>query len=224
MNTNSVLRFLRELTRNNNREWFEANKNLYLEAKNEVEHFVNFLIPAVSTFDKTVSSPLVKDCMFRIYRDTRFSNDKRPYKTNFGAFIAKGGRKSIYPGYYVHFENENSMIAGGIYMPQPDVLKAIRTEIVENTDEFKKIINAKTYKKYFGELDDDAKLVNAPKDFPKDFPDIDLLKFKNYTCFHAVSNKVLNISDYEKYTLDVFKAMLPFNSFLNEAVENMNAK
>ena len=215
------MRFLREIKQNNNREWFNENKELYLSAKNEVESFVNSLIPAIMNFDKSISSPTVKDCMFRIYRDTRFSPDKTPYKPNFGAYIAKGGRNSIYSGYYVHFEYGNSFLSGGIYMPQPPVLKALRQEIFENTDEFKKIIQTKNFKKYFGEIDDEAKLTNAPKDFPKDFADIDLLKFKNYICFHPVNNKMVQSENYFDYAIEVFKAMYPFNHFLSGAFERM---
>ena len=221
MNAEIVIEFLSELQQNNNRDWFQSNKEYYLEAKNEVETFVNHLIPALMKIDKTILPLTAKECMFRIYKDIRFSTDKSPYKINFGAYIARGGRKSIFPGYYVHFENDNSFLSGGIYMPQPEVLKAIRKEIFENIDEFKSIIQNESFKKYFGAMDDESKLSRAPKDFPADFPDIDLLKFKNYFCIHPVKNKLVSSDKYLEYAINIFKAMLPLNKFLNEAIEKM---
>ncbi len=218
MNSKLVLNFLKTLSENNNQEWFHNNKSAYDEAKKEFETFVNKLIPAVAEFDKGIQNISVKDCTYRIYRDIRFSKDKTPYKINMGAYIVKNGKKSNRAGYYFHIEPGGSLLAGGIYLPPPDVLKAVRSEIYYNAEKFKKIIYDKEFVKLFGELDPD-KLVNAPKDFPKDFPDIDLLKYKNYTFIHKLTDKQILSENLFEETIRMFKAMYPFNSFINNALD-----
>lgn len=218
MNSKLVLNFLKTLSDNNNQEWFHKNKNVYDEAKKEFETFVNKLIPAVAEFDKGIQNITVKDCTYRIYRDIRFSKDKTPYKINMGAYIVKNGKKSNRAGYYFHFEPGGSLVAGGIYMPPPDILKTVRSEIYYNAEKFKKIIYDKEFVKIFGELDQD-KLVNAPKDFPKDFQDIDLLKYKNYTFIHKLTDKQVLSENLFEETIRMFKAMYPFNSFINNALD-----
>ena len=135
-----LFQFLRELKKNNNKEWFDANRSHYSALRKEFENFINLVIAEITVFDKTVAHTTAKASIFRINRDIRFSNDKLPYKTNFGAFIAKGGRKGINAGYYIHVEPGEGFLAGGIYMPSGPMLKAIRTEIYENIEEFKKIV------------------------------------------------------------------------------------
>lgn len=144
--------------------------------------------------------------------------DKTPYKTNFGAYIVKGGKKSGLAGYYFHIEPGLSMLAGGVYMPPPDVLKKLRTEIYENIDEFLGIINNRNFVKHFGKLDDDMKLKSAPKDFPKDFPDIEYLKFKNYSVAKNINSELLHSNKLMDEVLTVFAALIPFNKFLNNAI------
>jgi uncharacterized protein (TIGR02453 family) len=129
MDTKLIIDFLSQLKLNNNREWFQDNKKWYDASKKEVENFVSEMITTLSAIDPALQTPVMKDCMFRIFRDVRFGADKSPYKTNFGAFIAHGGRKSSFPGYYFHFEPGESMLAGGVYQPQPDTLKLIRNEV-----------------------------------------------------------------------------------------------
>lgn len=215
-----VFQFLQELTTNNNREWFQANKKAYEQSKSAIEVFIKELITGVQSFDDSLAGITPKDCMFRINRDVRFSNDKSPYKTNIGGFIAKGGRNAMNAGYYLHIEPGKSFLGGGIYMPPADKLKMIRNEIYFNAPTFKKIITDTTFKKYFTEIWDDAKLKNAPKDFPKDFVDIDLLKFKNYTIIHPLKDEQIIQADFYQYVLDVFKAMFPLNRFLNHAISH----
>src|SRR5512136_197267 len=131
-----ILSFLEQLQENNNREWFQVNKILYEKAKAEFEEFINSLIPAIAKFDDSVRHVTAKDCIFRIFRDVRFAKDKSPYKTNFGAFMSKGGRKSHGPGYYFHLSPEECFLSGGVWMPAPDVMKKIRQEIYYNIAEF----------------------------------------------------------------------------------------
>jgi uncharacterized protein (TIGR02453 family) len=216
----NVYKFLLDLADNNQREWFHSNKKAYDETKSSVEAFIKELIKGVQSFDATVVGIVPKDCMFRINRDVRFSNDKSPYKTNIGGFIAKGGRNAMNAGYYLHIEPGKSFLGGGIYMPPADKLKMIRNEIYFNAANFKKIVAQPDFIKYFTEIWDDNKLKNPPKDFPKDFEDIDLLKFKNYTILHQLKDEQVLQPDFYQYAIDVFKAMYPLNSFLNNAINN----
>lgn len=218
MLSQNLIQFLYNLRDNNNREWFHNNNETYQIVKKEFEQFIALVIMEISQFDSSIQNVNPKDCIFRINRDIRFSNNKSPYKTNFGGFIVPGGRNAGYAGYYVHIEPENCFLAGGIYMPPADRLKAVRTEIYENTDVFKKIIHDKTFVKYFGELSVEDKLKQPPKGFPKDFSDIDLLKYKHYTVAKNISEDLIVSKQYIKETIDTFKVLCPFNQFINEAI------
>lgn len=218
MNTRLIHAFLTELKSHNNRDWFQANKKQYEMARNEVTDILNIVIPGIRKFDPEIGSPAPKDCLFRIYRDVRFSKDKSPYKTNFGAFIARGGRKGNYAGYYFHIEPGNSFFGGGIYMPPSQVLKSVRREVLYHADELKKIIEDKTFRQNFGGLQGD-KLVRPPKDFPKDFKDMELLKYKDYLAMQAVDDDLLLSDHYVDHMLKVFQAMKPLNQFLNRAID-----
>ena len=219
MISKELIQFLKDLKENNYKEWFHENKPRYQKVKKEFEEFVNTLIIETATFDKNVTNLEPKKCIFRINRDIRFSKDKSPYKTNFGGFLVKGGRNAGYAGYYVHIEPGNSFIGGGIYMPPADKLKAVRTDIYENSEEFKAILNHKDFKKHFKGLDDHGSLKTAPKGFPKDFPDIDLLKHKHFVVGKSVDDSILMSPDFKDKVIEVFKAMLPLNNFLNQAIE-----
>lgn len=220
MITKQLFEFLSALKENNTREWFQSNKKVYEAARKEADSLITNIIPEIVKLDPAVGSPVLKECGFRINRDIRFSNDKSPYKTNMGYFIAKGGRKSILPGYYLHFEPGASMIAGGIYMPQPDVLKKIRNEVYFNAKELSNILNAGDFKKYFSELDDFDKLKKVPAGFPSDFEFADLLKYKSYTVIHSVTDAQVIDKEFTDYALKVFGAMLPLHQYLTRAIEN----
>ena len=220
MDATLVIDFLSQLKLNNNREWFQDNKKWYDDAKKEVENFVSGMITTISAIDPAVQTPPVKDCMFRIFRDVRFGADKSPYKTNFGAFIAHGGRKSNYPGYYFHFEPGESMLAGGVYQPQPDTLKLLRNEVYFHSAELKEIIGNPSFRKYFGHLGDFDKMKKAPKDFPADFPDIDLLKYRSYIVSLQIPDKIVISDNYQKQVLEMLQELQPFMAFLNRAISN----
>ncbi|OQX78277.1 MAG: TIGR02453 family protein [Bacteroidetes bacterium 4484_249] len=214
MNMKTVLDFLTSLRENNTRNWFNDNKAKYETAKKEFEDLLNLLIPAVYNFDPFIGTITPKQCIFRIYRDVRFSKDKSPYKTNMGGFISKGSRNGGFAGYYVHIEPGKSFLGGGLYMPASDDLKKVRQEILYNIEEFKKIISKKTFKKTFKEIEGE-KLKRPPKDFPADFPDIELLKYKSYVVLHELTDKKILSTGFNNYIIDVFKEMYPLNKFLN---------
>jgi uncharacterized protein (TIGR02453 family) len=213
-----TLAFLKNIKSNNNRDWFEKNKERYLAAKEEHELFVDKIIKGVAKFDKKVSADMkAKDCVFRIYKDVRFSKDKTPYKTNFGASINPGGKKSLVAGYYLHIEPGASFLAGGVYMPEASMLQAIRQEIDYNADAFLKILKSASFKNYFNGLDDVDKLKNPPKGFEKDHPQVEILKHKHFLVSYALSDKDLNEKGVETRILSGFKAMHPFLEYLREA-------
>jgi uncharacterized protein (TIGR02453 family) len=214
------LKFLKALGKNNNREWFQANKEWYDRIKGEFEIFVNLLIGEVGKLDPEVKGIVAKDCVFRIYRDTRFSPDKTPYKTNMGAYMVRGGKKSPFAGYYFHMEPGACFMAGGIWMPPAEILKAVRDEIYHNSDELLAILAKPSFKKHFKEIEGD-RLKNAPKDFPPDFEQIDLLKFKSYNLIKYFDDKLLMEKNLLKETGKVFEQMVPFNHFLNKVIEDV---
>ncbi|PLX18706.1 MAG: TIGR02453 family protein [Marinilabiliales bacterium] len=218
MLSKSLLQFLRDLKENNYKEWFHENKPRYQKVKKEFEQFVAHTIADIAQFDNSVKHLEPKHCIFRINRDIRFSNDKSPYKTNFGGFIVPGGKNAGYAGYYIHIEPGNCFLAGGIYMPPPDRLKAVRNEIFENTADFKKILSDKNFKKHFSEISSENKLKTAPKGFPKDFKDIDLLRHKHYTVLKYIDEELVTSDKFVDKVRETFMALYPFNSFINEAI------
>jgi uncharacterized protein (TIGR02453 family) len=215
----SILHFIENLEKNNNREWFQKNKALYDEAREAFEATINVLIPAIARFDSSVKFVTAKDCLFRIYRDVRFAKDKSPYKTNFGAWISKSGRKSSGPGYYVHMQPDGCFLSGGIYMPDAETLKKIRQEIFYNVAELKRILADRKFKKYFSGIDEWDKQKIAPRDYPKDFPEIEILKNRSYTISHAIERKVVESDAFPEYALKVFQTMYPYNVFLGRAID-----
>jgi uncharacterized protein (TIGR02453 family) len=214
-----VIQFLQELSENNNREWFQNNKKRYDESREKVLFLTEVVINEIRKFDPEIPLLEPKDCLFRIFRDVRFSNDKRPYKTNFGSFIAKGGRKSMHAGYYFHIEPSGSFVGGGIYMPAAEPLKAIREYIAENGEEFLSIINNKDFKTVYPEMMDD-KLKTAPKGFSPDHEFINLLRYKSFAFSSQLNKSQILADNYIEQLVYSFKILQPVNRFLNDALEN----
>jgi uncharacterized protein (TIGR02453 family) len=213
----SLLQFLDNLSENNNREWFNSNRSTYETVRRNFESFVQDVITDISVFDPIMKGLEAKSCIFRINRDTRFSNDKSIYKTNMGAFIVRGGRKNgdRFAGYYIHIEPGKSMFAGGAYMPPAPWLSAIRNKIDLNGSELRKILNNKELIKHFGALSGET-LKTAPKGYPKDHPFIDLLRFKSYILVKELTDKEVTSDNFYSQTLEVCKAMKPLLDFLND--------
>lgn len=218
MDFKRALKFLTDLKKNNNKDWFDKNKKEYDKIRKEVIEFVTGMIKRIQSFDPTLAGLEAKQCMFRINRDVRFSKDKSPYKSNFGLSFNRNGKSSAFAGYYLHIQPGECFIAGGSYAPMPEHLAAIRQEIDYNFDEFKKIISNKEFKKYFGVLRGE-KLSRPPKGYEADNPAIEFLKHKAFLMWHEFDQKKLSEKDFEKYCATVFKAMKPMLDFINRAIE-----
>jgi uncharacterized protein (TIGR02453 family) len=215
----STLDFLKNLKLNNHKDWFEEHRKQYDAAKKNVLDVAEQTIKTISLFDSDIKDLQAKNCMFRINRDVRFSNDKSPYKTNMGAYFAKGGKKSVYAGYYLHVEPGKSFLAGGLWMPQSEQLNKVRQEIDYNALAFKKIIYNKDFVNYFNKLDEKEKLRTIPKGYPKDHPEAELLKLKSYIVSHALSDITLTSKELSKQISAAFKAMNPLIKFINTALD-----
>ena len=213
----TTLNFLSGLKKNNDRDWFKNNQGPYTDAKINFETMVQKIIDEIIVFEPIMKGLEVKNCVYRINRDIRFTNDKSPYKAHFGAFIVRGGKKNgdKFAGYYIHIEPGKSIIAGGAYMPPSPWLAAIREKIDQGSVQFNKIINQKDFIKYFGQLSGE-KLKTPPRGYSSDNPNIDLLKFKSYLVVNEVSDKTVLSPEYFGHVIKVLKAMKPLNDFLND--------
>ncbi len=212
-----LLAFLKDLKANNNKDWFTANKSRYETSKAEFEAFITNLFAEISVFDPSISHLKAKECVFRIYRDVRFSKDKSPYKTHFGAHISLAAKKSeihTRSGYYIHIEPGDSMLAGGAYLPQGDWLKGIRQEIDYNGNDLVAILENPEFKKTFGELQGE-KLARMPKGFPENHHHIELLKHKSFLASHKLTDADISKPDFVKTAAKVFETLKPLGDFLN---------
>ena len=218
MNFPLIFKFLKGVAKNNNREWFEKNKPTYLEAKSLFEDFLEAFHKELVKIDESLGSLNPRKMGFRIYRDVRFSKDKRPYKTNMGAGFSPHGKMEQEPGYYIHIEPGKCFMAGGIYMPNPENLAKIRQEIDYNAAKFLKILNAKEFKKYFDGLSDWDRVKTAPKGYPKDHPHIDLLKNKSFTVSCQFTDAEVNDKNFIKKLVVICKSIKQLNDYLNEAI------
>lgn len=218
----STISFLRELKKNNNKPWFDDNKKKYLSAKTDFEDFVEKIIAITSSFDNDIKNLQVKNCVFRINRDIRFSKDKTPYKTNMGASFNRDGKKSIFAGYYFHFEpGGKSFAGGGLWMPETNELKKLRQEIDYCFWEFKKIVTSPVFKKQYAglEMNEGERLVNVPKGYEKENPAASFLKFKSFVATKNIPDTHLNTPALLKEVETAFKALTPLVKFINRSLE-----
>ena len=216
----STIKFLKDLKKNNNKPWFDANRKVYETAKQNFAEFIEAVIKKHAQKDASISHLTPKDCMFRINRDVRFSKDKSPYKSNFGASINSGGKKSLTAGYYFHLEPGECFVGGGIYMPMPEELKKLRQEIDYNFSDFKKIIGSKKFKSVYGDLDRSAEytLSRVPKGYETDNPAAEYLKLKSYVAMVKFSDADLTSKELVKKTVAAFETLQPLLVFLNKAI------
>ncbi len=214
----STFNFLKEVKKNNNRDWFSSHKDLYEQAKSDAVQFLDQILKKSVRFEPLLKGVNAEKCIMRIYRDVRFSKNKDPYKTNFGLpFPGKiaGMEKT---GYYLHIEPGASFVGGGYWMPTPEDLKKIRQEIDYNPKEIHKILENKEFRQLFGQLSEEDKLKNAPKEYPKDHPDIELLKLKQFVAFTPLSDKELMNESGVDTVLHAVKTLKPMIDFLARSI------
>ncbi len=217
----STIKFLKDLKKNNTKEWFDVNRKIYEAAKADFLNLTEAVLKAIVAKDETLSHLDPKKCVFRINRDVRFSKDKSPYKTNMGMSISKGGKSAMSAGYYFHLEPGACFIGGGIYMPMPDEVKKIRQEIDYNWDEFKKIITTKKFATVFGDITKSAEfsLVRPPKGYDENNPAIDYIKLKSWTATTPIMDIDLTEKQLANKIVAVFETMKPLIDFLNRGID-----
>ena len=218
----TTIGFLSLLKKNNNKPWFDQNRDKYISAKNNFEEFVKKIISLTSSFDDDIKLLEVKNCTFRINRDIRFSKDKTPYKSNMGAYFSRGGKKSVFAGYYFHLEpGGKSFAGGGLWMPTPQELQKVRQEVDYCFPEFKNILNSSSFKKHYPGLEMNKKemLINVPKGYDKNNPAGDFLKLKSFVATKEISDSHLNLQSFTKEVSLAFKALMPLVKFMNRALE-----
>ena len=215
----STLKFLKELKKNNNKPWFDANRKQYEQAKEDVIVFTEKMIAAIAAFDQPIENLKAKDCMFRINRDVRFSKDKSPYKNNLAVYFNRNGTKGNGAGYYLHIEPGASFVAGGMWMPEPKELSQIRQEIDYNFDAWKKFTGNAGFKKTFTEGVKGEALVRPPKGYEESNPAIEYLKLKSFIVTRSFSDTEIQSKTFLKDAAGVFKTMKPLIDFLNSAID-----
>lgn len=214
----AIYSFLSDLEQNNNKSWFDNNRDRYNDTRTKFLYLTELLINEIRSFDPEIGVLEPGKCMFRIYRDVRFSNNKQPFKTNYGSYIARDGRSGGNPGYYFQIQpHGESFLSAGIYMPDPVKLKAIRNEIYNHPDSFIEIIEDPEFKEKFRLFEDD-KLKTAPNGYPKDWEHIDLLRYKSYAPYRIVNEEELFGKDLFENIIRDFEILHRFNQFLYEAI------
>lgn len=217
-----VINFLKDLANNNNKEWFDLNKEKYLNVKAYIDEFTQDLLNGISDFDQSAKFLSPKDCTYRIYRDTRFSLDKTPYKSHIGIFINPPyGKKSFRMGYYLHLEPANcSLGVGNVCLP-PNLITGIRKSIKDNIEEYLEIIEKPEFKNLFKKIGENP-VKTAPKGFSKDWEYIELVKPKDYYVSHSLKNREVFSKNFLNKAIGIFKIGKPFMDFINYTIDELD--
>lgn len=217
MTLQTTLDFLRDLAANNNKAWFDDHRDRYDQARSAFELTVDDLIHRFTAFDD-MGHLRAKDCMFRINRDVRFSKDKSPYKTNFGAVIAHGGRKGTGRVYYLQVGADESFAAGGLHQPDSTQLDNIRRHINQDATPLRELLAAPDFVSQFGAMQGDQ-LKTAPRGYDKEHPDVDLLRYKQYLAIHPLPEDLVVSDRFVDHLVEVYRAMKPFNVYLERVAQ-----
>ena len=224
-----VLAFLRDLEQNNNREWFHALKERYLFVQKKWNAFCEELIREIGAYDADIAQLTLRDCTYRIYRDTRFSPDKSPYKTHFGVFLAPGGKKSMHAGYYFHVGTGESneypqghMLAAGNYCYEPKAIQILREDISDGWESFQNEVLAVADPRFV--VDQEGALKRVPKGYAPDAPYADWMRLKSYCLVMNVDDDFITQPDLAKRVADLFRTTKPFNDYINRAVDFVHGK
>jgi len=239
MDAKRILGFLRQVTANNNRPWFQEHKSEYEAVRADFEQGVAQALERIVTFDEEVAYQKVKDCTYRFYRDTRFSPDKSPYKNHLGAYINAKGKKALRGGYYIHLEPGHCLLAVGNYWLPTNILTACRNEMMGNTAEWLRCVENSEFVKYFGT---DAatsfpspadvsswdqpqgfgleKLKTCPSGFPRDWEHVSYLRLKDYCAWHAVEDDFFMGDGWLDEMERIFRAAKPMMDFMNAVIDD----
>jgi uncharacterized protein (TIGR02453 family) len=207
--------FLKQIKKNNNRDWFAEHKDRYLLELAQVEAFADGLLAEMNKHDE-IETATGKKSLFRIYRDTRFSKDKTPYKSHWSGGFKRATKKRR-GGYYFHIEPGNSFVAGGFWGPEPKDLKRIRDEFAYDAKAIRAILKSKAFVSTFGTIEGEQ-VKNAPKGFDISNPAIDLIRFKQLILKRDFTDKEVCADDFLKQVNDTFKKMRPFLDYMSEVL------
>ncbi|HEU4883495.1 MAG TPA: DUF2461 domain-containing protein [Longimicrobium sp.] len=201
--------YLADLAENNERAWFEAHRSEYQALREDFAAFVGQAIAAIAEWDEGLRWKDPRDCMFRIYRDVRFSNDKSPYKTTFSAHISEQNRRGGPPGYYLEIDHTGTMLAaGGIWMPEPRTLARLRDSIAEHPQRLQKVLRSRGFKKTFGDLQGD-RLTRPPRGYSDATPLIEYIKLKSFIVWRERDVRTAPHDDALSWLTDSFRAARP---------------
>ena len=220
MLTKDSLQFLEDLKSNNNRDWFLDNKKRYEIFKKDYQQLVSDFLDAMKPLDPSLEMLEVKNCMFRINRDIRFSKDKSPYKDHIGVWLSSGAKGMNRSGYYVHIAKAGSFIAGGLYCPEAEDLKKVRKEIAYFHEDLEEIIGSKNFQKEFGDFDRNEKnlLKNPPRGYEKEHPAIEFLKLKSFETSQKFDINEVTKEDFVAKMSEKLIVLKPLNDFINRAL------
>ena len=225
----TVLQFLRDLAQHNDRAWFNEHKERYLAVQQRWNEFCESLIGEIGAFDPDIARLTLRDCTYRIYRDTRFSPDKSPYKTHFGVFLAPGGKKSMHAGYYFHVGTGESneypqghMLAAGNYCYEPKAIQILREDISDGWESFQNEVLAVAGPRFV--VDQEGALKRVPKGYAPDAPYADWMRLKSYCLVMNVDDDFITQPDLAKRVADLFRTTKPFNDYINRAVDFVHGK
>jgi uncharacterized protein (TIGR02453 family) len=214
--------FLEELAQNNRREWFEAHRPEYQALRDDFCAFIGQVIERTADFDERVRWKDPKDCLFRIYRDVRFSANKSPYKTTFSAYVSEQNRRGAPPGYYLEVDEKGTLLAaGGVWMPPAEPLARLRTSIAEHPERLQKVLRSRGFKKTFGDLQGDDRLKRPPRGYSEDTPLIEYIKLKSFIVWRETDARALTHDGALAYVTDSFRAALPLVSWVRAALEGL---
>ena len=235
MNAKRILKYLRQLARNNNREWYLANKAEYLAVRADFEQGVAQAIGRIAGFDPTIAHLSVRDCTYRFNRDTRFSTDKSPYKNHFGAYIAAHGKKALHGGYYLHLEPGHCLVSAGNYWLPTNILTSCRNEIMGNEAQWLQCVENAEFQQYFGGPMEGStfseaweqpqgfgleRLKTCPAGFPRDYPYVQYLRLKNYCVWHHVPDDFFQGDGWLDAMEPMLRAAKPMMDFINAVIDD----
>lgn len=210
-----TLAYLKKLDKNNNRPWFQENKQLYEQSYNEMIGFADDVLSEMSEHDY-IEAVSAKKSLFRIYRDVRFSKDKIPYKTHWGGFLRRSGAENR-GGYYYHISPKGSYVVGGFFSPNKEDLLHIRNHIAQDATEMRQLISSKPFKSFFGSLNG-SQLKTAPRGFDKEHPNVELLRYKQYLIRHDFTYKEVLSNNFPLIVSKAFQKMRPFFNYMSDVL------